>query len=66
MRRLALTIAACGILLGLTSRAGAALYAPKVGDRHPDFTLPTVGDRTPVSLSNFHGKKVLLIQFASW
>ena len=66
MRKLALTFAACGMLLGSTSRAGAAPYAPKVGQRHPDFTLPTIGDRTPVSLSNFRGKKVLLIQFASW
>ena len=66
MRKLALTVAACGMLLGSTSRAWAAPYAPKVGERHPDFTLPTIGDRTPVSLSNFRGKKVLLIQFASW
>jgi peroxiredoxin len=66
MRDLALTLAACGILLGSTSCASAASYAPKVGERHPDFTLPTIGDRTPVSLSNFRGKKVLLIQFSSW
>ena len=66
MRKLALTLAACGILLASTSFASAASYAPKVGERHPDFTLPTIGDRTPVSLSNFRGKKVLLIQFASW
>ena len=66
MRKLALTLAVCGILLGSTSRVEAASYAPKVGERHPDFTLPTIGDHTPVSLSNFRGKKVLLIQFASW
>ena len=66
MRNLALALAACGIMLGSTSRASAASYAPKVGERHPDFTLPTIGDRTPVSLSDFRGKKVLLIQFASW
>ena len=66
MRKLALALAACGMLLGSTSRVSAAPYAPKVGERHPDFTLPTIGDRTPVSLSNFRGKKVLLIQFASW
>ena len=66
MRKLALMLAAYGILLGSTSRAEAASYAPKVGEKHPDFTLPTIGDRTPVSLSNFRGKKVLLIQFASW
>jgi peroxiredoxin len=53
-------------LLGSTSGAPAETYAPKVGERHPDFTLPTIGDRAPVSLSNFRGKKVLLIQFSSW
>ena len=66
MRTLALTVAACGIFFASTSHARGGSYAPKVGERHPDFTLPTIGDRTPVSLSNFQGKKVLLIQFASW
>ena len=63
MKKLALALAACGLILG---SASAAPYAPKVGERHPDFTLPTIGDRTPTSLSDFRGKKVLLIQFASW
>jgi hypothetical protein len=66
MQRLALVLATCGIVLGSTSRTVAASCAPKVGERHPDFTLPTIGERTPVSLSNFRGKKVLLIQFSSW
>ena len=66
MKNLALALATCGLILGSTSRASAASYAPKVGERHPDFTLPTIGDRTPDSLSDFRGKKVLLIQFASW
>jgi hypothetical protein len=66
MRKLALALAICGMILGATARDSAASYAPKVGEKHPDFTLPTIGDRTPVSLSNFRGKKVLLIQFASW
>ena len=66
MRSLAFALATFGMLLGSPSRASAAPYAPKVGQRHPDFTLPTIGDRAPVSLSNFRGKKVLLIQFASW
>ena len=39
---------------------------PKVGERHPDFTLPALADGKPKSLSDFRGKKVLLIQFASW
>jgi hypothetical protein len=66
MTKLALALVTCGMILGATSRDSAASYAPKVGEKHPDFTLPTIGDRTPVSLSDFRGKKVLLIQFASW
>jgi hypothetical protein len=66
MQKLVFAFATCGMLLGSPSRASAAPYAPKVGQRHPDFTLPTIGDRAPVSLSDFRGKKVLLIQFASW
>ncbi len=46
--------------------ATAAGYAPRVGQPHVDFTLPKISDRSPVSLSQFRGKKVLLIQFASW
>ena len=41
-------------------------YAPKVGQRHADFTLSDIATGKPVSLSDFRGKKVLLIQFASW
>jgi hypothetical protein len=66
MRKSAITLAAFGTLLGLTSGGEAAPYGPKVGERHPDFILPTIGDRKPTALSNFRGKQVLLIQFASW
>jgi peroxiredoxin len=54
------------MMLGSTGRASAASYAPKVGEKHPDFTLPRIDDGARVSLSDFRGKKVLLIQFASW
>jgi hypothetical protein len=47
-------------------RAFAEPYAPRVGERHPDFVLPAIGDRRPVGLSQFRGKKVLLVHFASW
>jgi hypothetical protein len=57
-------LAACGLELG--PAAMAEPYAPTVGLRHPDFTLPRIDDRKPVSLSDFLGRKVLLIQFASW
>ena len=65
MRKLALAIAACGMMLGSIGRASAASYAPKVGEKHPDFTLPRITEGAPVSLSNSRGKKVLLTQFAS-
>lgn len=41
-------------------------YPPRIGEPHPDFILPKIDDRTPVSLSQFRGRKVLLINFASW
>ena len=44
----------------------AAEYAPKVGQRHTDFTLPDIATGKPASLSDFRGKKVLLIHFSSW
>ena len=66
MRMLAIAAAACGMVLGSAPSAEAQGYAPKVGRRHPDFTLPRIDGRAPASLSDFRGKKVLLIQFASW
>ncbi|HVL13286.1 MAG TPA: hypothetical protein VM529_12030 [Gemmata sp.] len=63
MTRSILTVAA---VLSAGGTGLAAGYAPAVGTRHPDFTLPSIADGKPVSLSDFRGKKVLLIQFASW
>ena len=59
----------CLYLLALAVAASAnAAYAvpPAVGQRYPDFTLPDIADGKAKSLSDFRGKKVLLIQFASW
>ncbi len=50
----------------VSAAARADTYNPRVGQRHPDFVLSTIADGKPVSLSQFRGKKVLLIQFASW
>ena len=51
-------------LCAVGGRLGAA--PPAAGERHPDFTLADIANEKPVSLSDFRGKKVLLIQFASW
>ncbi len=45
---------------------GQSQYPTPVGKIHPDFKLPSIdGDKT-ISLSDFRGKKVLLVHFASW
>jgi peroxiredoxin len=44
----------------------AADYSPRVGLLHHDFTLPNIADNEPISLSQYRGRKVLLIHFASW
>ena len=41
-------------------------YRPEVGEQHLDFTLPRIDNRQPLTLSDFRGKKVLLLHFASW
>lgn len=52
-----------GGVVGVLVMAGVAL-ALEVGDRAPDFTLPsTTGEK--ISLSQFRGKKHVLIQFYS-
>ena len=63
VRSIPLTTAA---VLMLSPQPAAAGYAPAVGSRHPDFTLADTATGKPVSLSDCRGKKVLLIQFASW
>jgi hypothetical protein len=65
MRRIAVFLL-MPVVLAAAAPAQAASYEPKVGQRHPDFTLPNIATGKPVSLSDFRGKKVLLIHFASW
>ena len=66
MRYLSLSMALSAALSWFGPRSVAGDYAPRVGSPHPDFTLPNLEDGRPVSLSQFRGKKVLLIHFASW
>ena len=66
MSRSSLAVLLCGCLSLSTTGASAADYAPEVGKPHRNFVLPNITDREPVSLAQFRGKKVLLVQFASW
>lgn len=52
--------------LSMESAHGSEYYQPVVGEVHADFVLPKIDDRQPIWLSQFRGRKVLLIQFASW
>ena len=55
------------LVLCLTSFAWAepVRVGTKVGEMHPDFSLPDVEDKQ-VQLTAYRGKKVLLFHFASW
>ena len=37
-----------------------------VGEKHPELRLPTIDRGRTLGLSQFRGKKILLIEFASW
>ena len=65
MRALFMTLLA-SLPLGFACGAWAGEYHAEVGRPHGDFTLPELGTGKPVSLSDFRGKKVLLIHFGSW
>jgi len=66
LKRACLIAFAAAILCCVTPRDSRAEYAPQVGQRHDDFLLPSLADWEPIALSQFRGRKVLLIHFASW
>jgi hypothetical protein len=66
MRKLSLLMLTFGSLCFFATPSGAASYSPSVGQAHPEFILPDIASGEPVSLSQFRGRKVLLVHFASW
>ena len=44
----------------------ASAEEPRVGKHHPALRLPTIDGQETIDLRALAGKKVLLIQFASW
>jgi len=54
-------------LMAMLTVGNAALaFRPEVGKPLDEFTLPRIQNGNPVSLSDYRGKKLLLIMFASW
>jgi hypothetical protein len=49
------------LLVGILAGAGSAV-ALEVGEKAPDFTLPSTGGGE-ISLSQFRGKKLVLLEF---
>ena len=63
MRKLLLALAGTVLLGSLASSQGGPWRA---GRRLPELRLPTIdGDRT-IDLAELRGKRVLLVEFASW
>jgi hypothetical protein len=61
-----LLLVLAAVLFNTAGRQTFAQYEPTVGQPHEDFVLPSIDDREPVALSQFRGRKVILIHFASW
>lgn len=53
-------------LILVFSLATAHAKEPKVGKLHPEVRLPTIDGKQTISLRSLAGKRVLLLQFASW
>ncbi len=59
-------LCACLTLIPIPARADQQpTIGTAVGQAYPDFLLPTLEGKD-VRLSDYRGKKVLLIHFASW
>ena len=61
-------LAAAAVLAVLAPAAAGPrpISEAKVGEPHVEVRLPTIERDRTVALSDFRGKKVLLIEFASW
>lgn len=66
MRYVGVLTMTCACFSATAASIRADGYSPRVGQPHADFTLPNVADREPISLSQFRGRKVLLVHYASW
>ncbi len=61
-----LIVAMTIITLGGYAQLAKADYPSAVGESHPDFALPRIDNGEAVRLSEFRGRRVLLVHFASW
>ena len=66
--RLPVTLALIGPLLigSVDANQDRSLSLLQPGEALPALVLPTIDGKATVNLADLRGKKVLLIQFASW
>jgi hypothetical protein len=59
-------IALVGSLAPVAAAAEGPVIGLEVGQVHPQIVLPSLEGKRPLALSDFRGKKVILIEYASW
>lgn len=65
LRRASYFVSLLACLAGVARAGDTTQVGTKVGQMYPDFLLPKL-DGDLGRLSDYRGKKVLLIHFASW
>jgi hypothetical protein len=63
-----MTLAALATVAAITIRALAPVQdvGKNTGELYPDLELPTIDRARTMRLSDLRGKRVLLVEFASW
>jgi hypothetical protein len=66
MRDLSLRATTLATIVGSAGLSSGQEVGERVGDFYPDLELPTIERGAALRLSAFRGRRVLLIEFASW
>lgn len=67
MKTISLLILSASLFLSACDRGRGPVFDDTIkGKAAPDFTLPQIGSTTPIKLSDYKGKLVLLNFWASW
>jgi hypothetical protein len=66
MREIMLTALLAALASGGTVAAAVPVIGKEVGQVYPQVVLPSLDGKRPLALSDFRGKRVILIEYASW
>lgn len=65
-RQMVIAAGMVGLAMTQPARAQRGLGEIKIGQPFPDLTFRSMEDGSPMSMTDFRGKKVVLHIFASW